>query len=203
MIRLETDLRTLLTTSEGGETTSFLYACYTRDVPLPRCAPGAPHGLVPYSQPLITFVIDARIRRIEPGAFYRLPEVACRSLGSAEELSIIPLDVEFYHSPYTTIVEDDYGRAYVPCGAMDVDAKMFHTTRLRYGSWVVCGILRTEQARAWAALDDIKWHVHSTFSSVHNGLDPSWQPFRRYGHTTLAFDSPLLNRTVEVSRETV
>jgi hypothetical protein len=202
MIRLETDLRSILITREEGETTSFLYACYTRDCPSPRWAPAAPPSLVPYTRPLRTFVSDVHIKRIEPGVFYRLPEAACKALGSNENLSLIPLDVEFTHSPYVVFIKDIHGRASVPDPAADVDVEALHTTRLRYGSWVVCGLLRTEQASAWASLDDAEWRVHSTFNSAHNRLDPSWQPFRRYGHTTIAFDQPLLNRPVEVSRET-
>ena len=202
MIRLETDLRSVLITREGGETTSFLYACYTRDCPSPRRAPAAPHSLVPYSRPLRTFVSDVRIKRIEPGVFYRLPEAACRALGSNEDLSLIPLDVEFVHYPYVDIVEDDYGRAYVPDQAADADVEARHTTRLRYGSWAVCGLLRPERARAWADLGDSEWLVHSISNRTHNGLDPSWQPFRHCGRTTIAFDQPLLDRAVEVSRET-
>ena len=201
MIRFETDLRSILITTEGGEAVSFPYACYTRDCPFPRWAPPAPHGLVPYSQPLRTFVSDVRIRRIEPGVFYRLPEAACRALGSNDDLSLIPLDVEFIHYPRVVLIKDIYGRAYVPYQAADVGVEVRHTTRLRYGSWVGCGLLRTEQARAWANLDDVEWHFHSTFNRAHNGLNPSWQPFRRYGHMTIAFDQPLLNRTIEVSRE--
>lgn len=199
MIRLETDLRSLLITVEGGETMSFLYACYTRDCPFPE---GAPRGLVPYSQPLRTFVDDVRIKRVEPGVFYRLPDAACRSLNSNEELSLIPLDVRFTHCPCVDFVEDSHGRAYVPPPAAKTDVEEFHTTSLRYGSWVVCGLLRTEQARVWANLGDVEWRVYSTFNRARNGLDPFWQPLRRYGHTVFAFDPPLLTRAVEVSRET-
>mgnify|MGYP000851348681 CR=1 FL=1 len=202
MIRLETDLRSLVTIPKGSETMSFLYACYTRDCPFPRWASDAPHGLAPYSQPLRTFVVDARIKRIEPGVFYRLPEAACRALGSNDELSLIPLDVEFHHSPRVVFMKDVYGRAYVPEQAADVDVEALHTTRLRYGSWVVCGLLRTEQASAWANLSDVEWFVYSTFNRARNGLDPSWQPLRRHGPTVLAFDPPLLDRAIEVSRET-
>lgn len=202
MIRLETDLRSLLVTREGGETMSFLYACYTRDCPFPGWAPPAPPSLVPSSQPLRTFVNDVLIKRIEPGVFYRLPDVACRSLGSNEALSLIPLDIEISHYPRVVLLEDAYGRASVPDQAADAYVEALHTTRLRYGSWVVCGLLRTEQASAWATLDDVKWHVRSLFNKAHNGLDPSWQPFRHRGYTTIAFDQPLLTRAVEVFRET-
>lgn len=202
MIKLETDLRSLLITTKGGEAKSFLYACYTRDCPFPKWVSAAPHSLVPDSQPLRTFVDDVRIKRIEPGVIYRMPEAACRALGSNEDLSLIPLDVEFIHYPRVAFIEDVYGRAFVPDRAAGVDVEARRTTRLRYGSWVVCGLLRTEQASKWANLDDVEWHVHSTFNRAPNGLNPSWQPFRRYGHTAIAFDQPLLTRAVEVSRET-
>jgi hypothetical protein len=202
MIRLETDLRSLLITTEDGETTSFLYACYTRDCPFPGWVPAAPHGLAPYSRPLRTFVSDVHIKRLEPGVFYRLPEVACKALGSNEELCLIPLNVEFLHIPYVVFMEDIHGRAYVPDQATDVDVEALHTTHLRYGSWVVCGLLRTEQARVWSNLDDTEWFVHSLFNRAYDDLSPSWQPFRHRGRTTIAFDPPLLNSAVEVSRET-
>jgi hypothetical protein len=200
MIRLETDLRSIIITMEGGEMISYLYACYTRDRPFPVWAPPAPHGLVPYSQPLRTFVGDVRVKRLEAGVFYRLPKAACDVLGFNGDLSLIPLDVEFHHSPHVVFLEDIYGRASAFVQATDVET--LHTTRLRYGSWVVCGLLQTEQARAWANLDDVEWRVHSAFNRARNGLDPSWQPLRRHGHTTIAFDPPLLYRAVEVSRET-
>lgn len=202
MIKLTTDLRSLCITPEGGETTSFLYACYTRDCPLPKWAQGLPHGLAPYTLPLRTHVIDARVKQIEPGVFYRLPEATCNLLGSCEDLSLIPLNVEVHHVPYVDFIEDDHGRSYVPNLAADIDCRAVHTTRLYYGSWVVCGLLQTEQARAWASLDDVEWCIHSTFNRAHKGLDASWQPLRQHTRTTIAFDQPLLNSAVEVSRET-
>lgn len=203
MIKLETDLRSIQITPKTGETVSYVYACYTRECPIPKWAPRSPYDIAHYSLALPTFVNDVRVKRLEPGVFYRLSDAACRSLGSAESLSLIPLYVEIDHTPYVDFIEDEHGRAYVPSLAEDVDCKTTHLSRLCYGSWVVCGILRTDHAREWAGLSDVEWRVHSLFNKAHNSLDPSWQPLRVNGTTTLAFNPPLLYRPVEVSRETV
>lgn len=202
MINLETDLRGIQITSKTGETASYVYACYTRERPIPKWTPHSPYDLAHYSLSLPTFINDVRVRRLEPGVFYRLPDVACRSLGADESMSLIPLYVEIDHVPYVDLVEDEHGRAYVPNLAVDVDRETTHLTRLCYGSWAVCGFLRTEQAREWAGLSDVEWSVHSLFNKAHNGLDPSWQPLRTNGSVVLSFEPPLLRRSVDVSRET-
>jgi hypothetical protein len=202
MTKLETDLRSVQVTSKTGETTSYVYASYTQGCPIPKWEPCYPYDLAPYSLTLPTFVNDARIERLEPGVFYRLPDAACHSLGSNESLSLIPLYVEISHTPYVDFIEDEHGRSYVPSLAASVDRGVTHQSRLCYGSWVVCGLLRGAQAREWAGLSDVKWRTHSLFNTAHNGLDPSWQPLRTNGSVVISFDPPLLYRPVEVSRET-
>lgn len=202
MTKLETDLRGIQITSKTGETSSYVYASYIQGCPIPKWTPRLPHDIAPYSLTLPTFINDANIKRLEPGVFYRLSEDACRSLGAAEELSLIPLYGEIDHTPYVDFVEDKYGRAYVPNLATSVYRKTPHRSRLCYGSWAVCGLLRSEKAREWASLSDIEWRVHSLFNEAHNGLDPSWQPFRTNGSVSLSFKPPLLHRPVEVYRET-
>lgn len=185
-----------------GETASYVYASYVRECPIPKWTPRLPYDLAPYSRTLPTFVNDVRVKRLEPGVFYRLPEGACQSLGSAEELSLLPLYVEIDHTPYVDFVEDEHGRAYVPNLAVGADRKTTHLSRLCYGSWAVCGLLRTGQAREWAGLSDAEWLTHSLFNKAHKGLDPSWQPLRTNGSVAMSFKLPLLCRPVEVSRET-
>ena len=202
MIKLETDLRSLQITPETGETASYVYACYTHGCPIPERTPHSPYDIAHYSLPLPTFICDVRVKRLEPGVFYRLPETACRALGAAEELSLIPLYVEISHIPYVNVIEDDQGRVYVPPLATDVRSEVTHLSRLCYGSWVVCGLLRTGQAREWAGLSDVEWCVHSLFNEARYGLDPSWQPLRARGTTTLTLRPPLGSKAVEVSRET-
>lgn len=202
MIKLETDLRSVQVTSKTGETASYVYASYVHGCPIPEWTPQLPYDLVPYSSTLPTFVNDVRTKRLEPGVFYRLSDAVCRSLGADESLSLIPLYVEIDHTPYVDFVEDEHGRAYVPNSAGDVDRETAHLTRLCYGSWTVCGLLRTERAREWASLSDVEWHTHSLFNKAYNGLDPSWQPLRVNGSVSLSFKLPLLRRSVEVSRET-
>lgn len=201
-VKLETDLRSIQVTPKTGETASYVYARYTSGCPIPKWEPHYPYDLAPYSLTLPAFVSDVHVKRLEPGVFYRLPDVACRALGSDERLSLLPLYVEIVHAPYVGFIEDEHGRAYVPNLAVGVDSKVNHPTRLCYGSWTVCGLLRTEQAREWAGLSDVEWHVHSLFNKAHNGLDPSWQPLRTSGSAALSFKPPLLRRPVEVSRET-
>lgn len=202
MIKLETDLRSVHITSKTCETASYVYACYTRECPIPKWAPHSPYDIVYYSLPLPTFIHDVSVKQLEPGVFYRLSDTACRSLGADESLSLIPLYVEIGHTPYVDFVEDEHGRAYVPHSAVGVDRETTRLSRLCYGSWTVCGLLRTEQARKWAGLSDVDWRVHSLFNKAHNGLDPSWQPLRTNGSAVISFKPPLLYRQVEVSRET-
>lgn len=202
MIKLETDLRSIQIASKTGETASYVYASYTRRCPIPKWTPHSPCDLAPYSLTLPTFINDVRVKRLEPGVFYRLPDVACRALGADESLSLIPLYVEIDHSPYVDFVEDEHGRAYVPNLAVGVDRGTTHRSRFCYGSWAVCGLLRTEQAGGWAGLSDVEWFAHSLFNEAHNGLDPSWQPLRTNGSVAISFKPQLLCRPVEVSRET-
>lgn len=202
MIKLETDLRSVQITSKAGETASYVYASYTHGCPIPKWAPHSPYDIAPYSMTLPTFVNDARVARLEPGVFYRLPDAACQSLGAAEDLCLIPLYVEFTHTPYVDFIEDKNGRAHVPNLAACVDSETAHLSRLCYGSWAVCGLLRVEQAREWAGLSDVEWRVHSLFNKARDGLDPSWQPLRTNGSVAISFKPPLLHRPVEVSRET-
>lgn len=203
MIKLETDLRSIQVASKTGETASYVYACYTHGCPLPKWEPHYPYDIAPYSLTLPTFVEDARIRPLEPGVFYRLSDAACQSLGADESLSLIPLYVEIVHIPYVDFIEDEHGRAYVPNLAEGVDGGVTHLSRLCYGSWTVCGLLRTGQAVEWAGLSAVEWRVHSLFNKERNGLDPSWQPFRTNRSVAMSFKPPLLRRPVEVSRETV
>lgn len=203
MVKLETDLRSIQITPKTGETASYVYASYIHGCPIPKWKPRCPYDLVPYSLTLPTFVHDVRADRLEPGVFYRLPEAACRSLGAAEELSIIPLYVEIGHTPYVDFVEDEHGRAYVPYSAACADREAIHLSRLCYGSWVVCGLLRTGQAREWAGLSDVGWRVRSLFNGARDGLDPAWQPLRARGTTTIAFAPPLLTRPIGLTREEV
>jgi hypothetical protein len=203
MIKLETDLRSVQVTSKTCETASYVYASYIQGCPIPKWKPRYPYDLVHYSLTLPTFVNDVRTKRLEPGVFYRLPDVACRALGADESLSLLPLYVEIDHTPYVDFIEDEHGRAYVPNLAVGVDRETVHLSRLCYGSWVVCGLIRTNLARRWASLSDTEWSVHSLFNKVHDGLDPSWQPLRTNGSVAISFKPPLLHRPVEVSRETV
>ena len=200
MIKLETDLHSIHIASKNGEKASYVYACYTRTRLTHR---ERYRSLMYYSQTLYTFVHDARVKRIEPGVFYRLPDVACRALGADESLSIIPLYVEFEHTPYVDFIEDEYGRAYVPHSTSGVGRRMVHCSCLCYGSWTVCGLLRTDQAREWASLDDALWRTYSLSDKVLLGLDPTWQPLRTTGSVVMSFEGPLLYRPVEVFRETV
>lgn len=202
MVKLETDLRSVQITSKTGETALYVYASYIHGCPIPKWAPHSPYDLVPYSLTLPTFVNDVRVKRLEPGVFYRLPDAACRSLGSDESLSLIPLYVEINHTPYVDVIEDEQGHVYVPKSAVDVNSETAHLLRLCYGSWTVCGLLRVEQAREWAGLSDVEWRVHSLFNKAHDGLDPSWQPLRTNGPVDVSFQPPLLRRSVKVSRET-
>lgn len=203
MIKLETDMRSVQVASKTGETASYLYASYIHGCPIPKWKPCLPYDLTPYSLTLPTFVSDVRVKRLEPGVFYRLPDAARQSLGAYESMSLIPLYVEFVHTPYVDFIEDEHGRAYVPDSAAEASRETTHLSRLCYGSWTVCGLLRTDQARAWAGLSDVEWRVHSLFNKAHNDLDPSWQPLRTNGSIALSFEPPLLYRSVEVSRETV
>lgn len=202
MVKLETDLRSIQVTSKTGETASYVYASYTRRCPIPKWTPPLPYDLAPYSLTLPTFVNDVRIKRLEPGVFYRLSDAACQSLGANESLCLIPLYVEIDHTPYVDFIEDEHGRAYVPNLAVGTDRETTHLSRLCYGSWTVCGLLRDEQAREWAGLSDVDWRVHSLFNKAHNGLDPSWQPLRTNGSVAMSLKPPLLCRQVDVSRET-
>ena len=202
MIKLETDLRSVQITSKTGRMASYVYASYIRGCPIPKREPHSSYDLAPYSLTLPTFVNDVRVKRLEPGVFYRLPDAACQSLGADESLSLIPLYVEIDHTPYVDFIEDEHGRAYVPNLAVGVDRQTTHRSRLCYGSWTVCGLLRTAQAREWAGLSDVEWHAHSLFNKAHDGLDPSWQPLRTNGSVAMSFKLPLLHRPVEVSRET-
>ena len=200
MIKLETDLRSIHIASKNGEKASYVYACYTRIQLILR---GGFHSLMPYSQTLPTFVHDVRVRRIEPGVFYRLPDVACRALGADESLSIIPLYVEIEHTPHVDFIEDEYGSAYVPYQASGVSKRIARCSCLSYGPWAVCGLLPTDQAREWAGLDDAPWQTRSLFDEVLSGLDPTWQPLRTTGSVVMSFEGPLLYRPVEAFRETV
>jgi hypothetical protein len=184
------------------ETASYVYASYTHGCRIPKWKPCFPHDLAPYSLTLPTFVNDVRVKRLEPGVLYRLSDAACWSLGANESLSLIPLYVEIDHTPYIDFIEDEHGRAYVPNLAEAVDNNATHRSRLCYGSWVVCGLLRTDQARRWAGLSDIEWRVHSLFNRARDGLDPSWQPLRTHGPVAISFKLPLLTRPVKVYRET-
>ena len=202
MVKLETDLRSIQITPKTGEAASYVYASYIRGCPIPKWKPSYPYDLAPYSLTLPTFVTDVRVKRLEPGVFYRLSDAACQLLGAGESLSLIPLYVEIVHTPRVDFVEDEHGRAYVPDSAACVDGETTRLSRLCYGSWAVCGLLRSEQAREWAGLSDVDWHVRSLFNKPHNGLDPSWQPLRTNGSVAISFEPPLLTRSVEVSRET-
>lgn len=203
MIKLETDLRSVQITPKTGEAASYVYACYTRECPIPEWTHHSPYDIAHYSLSLPTFIHDVSVKRLEPGVFYRLPEIACRALGADGELSLIPLYVEISHTPYVDVVEDDQGRVYVPPSATDVRREVTHLSRLCYGSWTVCGLLRTGQARDWAGLSDVEWRVLSLFNEARDGLDASWQPLRALGTTILAHRPPLMTKAVEVSRETV
>ena len=203
MIKLETDLRSIQSTSTTGETASYVYACYTREVPIPKWTPRSPYDIAHYSLSLPTFIHDVSVKRLEPGVFYRLSDATCRVLGSDESLGLIPLYVEIGHTPYVDVIEDEQGRVYVPPLATDVRGEATHMSRLCYGSWTVCGLLRTGQAREWAGLSDVEWCAHSLFNKARDGLDPSWQPLRSRGTTTLTFAPPLLNRPVVLDREEV
>lgn len=202
MIKLKTDLRSIQITPKTGEMASYVYACYTYECPIPKWTPHSPYDITHYSLSLPTFIHDVSVKRLEPGVFYRLPETACRALGADEELSLIPLYVEISHTPHVDFVEDNHGHAYVPPFATDCCSEATHLSRLCYGSWLVCGLLRTRQAREWAGLSDVEWHVHSLFNKARDGLDPSWQPLRARGTTTLTHRPPLWAKAVEVSRET-
>lgn len=202
MIKLETDLRSVQITPKTGESASYVYASYTRDCPIPIWKPRLPYGIMPYSLTLPTFVTDVRVKRLEPGVVYRLSDTVCQSLGAEESLSLIPIYVEIVHTPYVDFIEDEHGRAYVPALAADVDGGTAHLSRLCYGSWTVCGLLRADQARAWAGLSDVEWHTHSLFNKARDGLDPTWQPLRTNGSVAISFEPPLLHGQVEVYRET-
>ena len=203
MIKLTTDLRSISITHRDSEPASYVYACYERDIPFSTWTRGKPYDLACYSSPFSTYVDNSRVIKLERDAFYRLPEAACRALGVDEDICLVPLYVEMCHVPYVDFIEDSHGRAYAPELATDAACEQAHSTRLRYGSWTVCGLLRSEQAKEWVRFNEDEWRVFQSIGYACRGRDTSWLPLQEWGVTHFSFKGPLLPRPVEVSRETV
>lgn len=125
------------------------------------------------------------VRPWEPGVYYRLPQVAWEAVGSREPLSLIPLDIEIEHSPFDGADERVY------------------TFRLSYGAHTVCGLFPTETAAEWAALPPEKWRGAPLVGFDRStGLSLGWLDALAPGAVRVSYGEPLLDRAIEVSRET-
>lgn len=177
--------------------THCLQASYWSGCPLPPSAETLRLG----SRALLTHILSApAIKPAEPGAYYRLPLVACEAIGADEPLSIVPFLIEIEHSPYTGFAVDGDGRSEPTSGEPD---NIVHTTALWSGSSVLCGLFRTETAVKWASLPPEVWRMPRGLAIERaRGLDTSWLSALDAGAVRLSFREPLLTRPVEVYRET-
>lgn len=197
---LKTDLSAYTVSRDpSGNTASFVIASYWDGCPITR--ERAVGCLTPFSGLVDTHFLSApSVRPWEPGVYYRLPLIACEATGLDGPLSLIPLRVEIEHAPSTAVHVDEYGRTVALSGEGD---ERVHSTVLAYGSCTLCALFPTETAKKWAALPCAAWS--SPFVGAverRYGLDASWlRPFSP-GSATISYDRPLLNRAVEVYRET-
>ena len=182
---------------DTAQPSRYLQASYWSGCPLPR----SPETLCLGSHDLLTHILSAPIvKPAEPGVYYRLPLAACEAIGADEPLSLIPFLVEIEHSPYTGFAVDEEGRAAPTGGAPD---NSVHTTALWGGSRVLCGLFRTETAAKWAALPPATWRMPRGLAIERaHGLDAHWLDALNAGPVRLSHCEPLLNRPVEVFRET-
>lgn len=201
---LKTDLASLAVQRGGnGPTATFIVATYWDGCPLAPWRPGDAGHLCPSSAPLSTYILQPPvIKPVELGVYYRLPQVVCDAVGAAGPLALIPLNVAIEHAPYSAFDVDATGRAYASVGP-SADERVY-TTEIRYGSHTVCALFRLETAAAWAALPSEEWYkLNALVLHRHHGPDPSWADSFGQGAVRISYGEPLLNRAVEVSRETV
>ena len=187
---------------ETGPSEMFIDAVYWDGCPLAQWHPGGASHFCPSPAPLSTYILlPPIIKPIEPGAYYRLPSVVCDAVGATGPLAVVPLNVAIEHTPYSAFDVDDAGRAYAYDGA-SADERVY-TTELRYGAHTVCALFRLETAAEWAALPREAWReLHTPGFKRRHGLDPSWADAFGPGAVRISHSEPLLNRAVEVSRET-
>ena len=201
---LKTDLASL-TVQRGGDgpADTLIVATYWDGCPLAPWRPDDASHFCPSSAPLSTYILlPSVIKPAEPGVYYRLPRVICDVVGAAGPLALIPLNVAIEHAPYSAFNVDALGRAYASDGS-STDERVY-TTELRYGSHTVCALFRLETAAAWAALSREEWReIHTLGFHRRHSLDPSWADPFRPGAVRISYGEPLLNKAVEVSRETV
>lgn len=200
---LKTDLAGLtVRRGETGPAETFVDAAYWDGCPLAPWRPGSASHFCPSPAPLSTYILlPPVIAPAEPGVYYRLPQVVCDAVGAAGPLALIPLNVAIEHAPYSSFDVDDTGRAYASDGTA-ADERI-HTTELRYGSHTVCVLFRLETAAAWAALPREDWRMlHSPGFQRRYSLDRSWTESFCPGAVRISHNEPILNRAVEVYRET-
>lgn len=197
---LKTDL-SAYTVSRGpsDDLTSFTLASYWEGCPITlrkteSCLPS-------YSGPVTTHILSAPyIRPWEPGVYYRLPLVACNAVGVDGPLSLIPLRVEIEHVPFTAIHVDEHGRVISLSGEGD---ERVYSTILAYGSYTMCALFPTEKAKKWAALTPEEWSSPFVRAIARRySIDASWLRPLSPGSVTISYGEPLLERAVEVYRET-
>lgn len=201
---LKTDLSGLtVQRGDAGPADTFTCAVYWDGCPLAPWHPDGAGHFCPSPAPLSTYILlPPVITPAEPGVYYRLPQVVCDAVGVAGPLALIPLNVGIEHAPYSAFDVDAYGRAYASDGASADE--IVYTTELRYGSHTVCALFRLETAAAWAALTPEEWReIHTPGFQRRHGLDSSWADPLCPGAARLSYCEPLLNRAVEVHRETV
>lgn len=184
----------------SDDSTSFIIASYWDGCPITRerttsCLPS-------FSGSVTTHILSApSIRPWEPGAYYRLPLVTCEAIGFDGPLSLIPLRIEIEHVPSTAIHVDDYSRMISLSGE---GVGRVYSTILAYGSHTLCGLFPTETAKKWAALPCTAWSLlFARAIERRYSIDASWLRPLSPGFATVSYDRPLLERAVEVYRETV
>lgn len=201
---LKTDLASLtVRRGDAGPAETFIDAVYWDGCPLTPWRPGDASHFCPSPAPLSTYILQPPIiKPTEPGVYYRLPQVVCDAVGAAGPLALIPLNVEIEHVPYSAFDVDAAGRAYASDGA--IADECVYTTELRYGSHTVCALFRLETAATWAALTREEWRfLHLLGFQRRHNLDLSWADPFCPGAVCISHDEPLLNRAIEVYRETV
>lgn len=184
-VQLKTSLSSFrIARGASDDAVCYIEAAYWRGCPLPyersgqsaidRCG-------------LSTYILSPPVvRPWEPGVYYRLPQIAWEAVGSREPLSLIPLDIEIEHSPLG-----------------DADERVY-TSHLSYGAHTVCGLFPTSTAEKWAALPPEKWCcLHLVGFGRSTGLRLGWLDALSPGAVRLSYGEPLLQRAVEVYRETV
>nr|DAK11226.1 MAG TPA: hypothetical protein [Caudoviricetes sp.] len=198
---LKTDLSAFtVSRGPGDDPTSFVIASYWAGCPVSCdrtvcCLP-------PFSAPLTTHLLSVpSVRPWEPGVHYRLPPGACAAMGLDGPLSLIPLRVEIEHVPYTAVRVDEHNRMVQLGGEGD---ESVYSTVLAYGSHTLCGLFPTETAEKWAALPRLDWSLSFVGALKRRyGVDASWLRSLSPGPATVSYDMPLLERAVDVRRETV